>query len=118
MDRRFIVCLVLLLSIVAIYGKVRHYEFTNFDDNIYITNNPFVRSGLNAESLRWSFNYTLKDGNYWQPLTWLSHMLDVSLYGMDAGRHHMSNVFYHMMSTLLLFLAFSRMTGAFWRSAV
>jgi tetratricopeptide (TPR) repeat protein len=117
MDRRFIVCLLLLLSTLAIYGKVRHYEFNNFDDNIYVTNNPVVRSGLNAASLRWSFNYTLKDGNYWQPLTWLSHMLDVSLYGMNAGRHHMSNVFFHLLSTMLLFLAFGRMTGAIWRSA-
>ena len=116
-DRRFIVCLLLLLSILAIYGKVRHYEFNNFDDDIYVTNNPIVRSGLNAASLCWSFNYTLKDGNYWQPLTWLSHMLDVSLYGMDSGRHHLSNVFFHIMSTMLLFLALNRMTGAFWRSA-
>ena len=116
-DRRFIVCLLLLLSILAIYGKVRHYEFNNFDDDIYVTNNPIVRSGLNAAGLCWSFKYTLKDGNYWQPLTWLSHMLDVSLYGMDSGRHHLSNVFFHMMSTMLLFLALNRMTGAFWRSA-
>jgi tetratricopeptide (TPR) repeat protein len=97
---------------------VRHYEFNNFDDNIYVTSNSFVRSGLNAASMRWSFNYTLKDGNYWQPLTWLSHMLDVSLYGMDAGCHHMSNVFFHMMSAMLLFLAFNQMTGALWRSAL
>lgn len=116
-DRRIIVCLTLVLLILAVYGKVRHYEFVNFDDDIYVTSNSFVRSGINPSSLRWSFSYTLKDGNYWQPLTWLSHMLDVSLYGMDAGRHHLSNVFFHIMSTLLLFLVFNRMTGAFWRSA-
>jgi tetratricopeptide (TPR) repeat protein len=116
-DRRLVVCLLLVLSILAIYGKVRHYEFINFDDDVYISANAFVRSGVNPESLRWSFSYALKDGNYWRPLTWLSHMLDVSLYGMDPGRHHLSNVFFHMMSTMLLFLAFNRMTGAFWRSA-
>jgi tetratricopeptide (TPR) repeat protein len=116
-DRKLIVCLLLVLSILAIYGKVRHYEFINFDDDVYITANSFVRSGINPESLRWSFSFALKDGNYWRPLTWFSHMLDVSFYGMDAGRHHLSNVFFHIISTILLFLTFKRMTGALWRSA-
>jgi tetratricopeptide (TPR) repeat protein len=116
-DRNILVCLLLVLSIMAIYGQVRHYEFVNFDDDVYITANSFVRSGVSPESLRWSFSLALKDGNYWRPLTWLSHMLDVSLYGMDAGRHHLSNVFFHIISTMLLFLAFNRMTGALWRSA-
>ena len=116
-DRNILVCLLLVLSILAIYGQVRHYEFINFDDDVYITQNSFVRSGLNPAGLRWSFNFSLKDGNYWRPLTWLSHMADVSLYGTDAGRHHLSNVFFHILSTLLLFLTFNRMTGALWRSA-
>jgi len=116
-DPRFVVCLLLMLSILAIYGKVRHYEFINFDDSTYITENSFVRSGVNPASARWAFSFTLKDGNYWHPLTWLSHMLDVSLYGMDAGRHHLNNVFFHIASTLLLFAVLNRMTGALWRSA-
>jgi tetratricopeptide (TPR) repeat protein len=116
-DRKFIVCLLIVLLILAIYGKVRNYKFINFDDHIYVTENSFVTSGVNPASLRWSFNYTLKDGSYWQPLTWLSHMLDVSLYGTNAGRHHLVNVFFHIMSAMLLFLAFNRMTGALWRSA-
>ena len=116
-NRNILVCLFLVLSILAIYGQVRHYEFINFDDDVYITTNSHVRSGVSPESLRWSFSFALKDGNYWRPLTWFSHMLDVSLYGMDAGRHHLSNVFFHIISTILLFLAFNRMTGALWRSA-
>ena len=116
-DRNILVCLLLVLSILAIYGKVRHYEFINIDDDVFITANSYVRSGVSPASLRWSFSFALKDGNYWRPLTWLSHMLDVSLYGMDAGRHHLSNVFFHIISTILLFLAFNRMTGALWRSA-
>ena len=116
-DCKILVCLLLVLSILAIYGKVRHYEFINFDDDVYITDNLFVRSGLNPSSLRWSFNFELKDGNYWRPLTWLSHMADVTLYGMDTGRHHLSNVFFHIISTILLFLAFNQMTGAIWRCA-
>ena len=117
-DRKIIICLILVLSILAVYGKVRHYEFINFDDDNYVTANAFVRSGVNPTSLRWSFSYALKDGNYWHPLTWLSHTLDVSLYGMDAGRHHLINVFFHIASTLLLFVALNRMTGAYWRSAI
>jgi hypothetical protein len=116
-DLKIIICLLLILSILAVYGKVRDYEFTNFDDDTYVTSNSFVRSGVNLTSFRWSFSFQQKDKNYWHPLTWLSHMLDVELYGLEPGRHHLTNVLFHTANTLLLFIALNWMTGAMWRSA-
>jgi Tfp pilus assembly protein PilF len=116
-DLKFIICLLLILSILAVYGKVRDYEFTNFDDDIYVTSNSFVRSGVNLTSFRWSFSFQQKDKSYWHPLTWLSHMVDVELYGLEPGRHHLTNVLFHTANTLLLFIALNWMTGAMWRSA-
>ena len=111
------ICLTMVILVLAIFWPLSHYKFINYDDDLYVTENRYVRSGLTRESLAWAFNFEEKRGNYWQPLTWLSHMLDVQLYGLDAGRHHLSNVFFHIASAILLFLAFFRMTGARWRSA-
>ncbi len=116
-DLKIIICLLLILSILTVYGKVRQYEFTNFDDGSYVTSNSFVRSGVNLTSFRWSFSFQQKDKNYWTPLTWLSHMLDVELYGLEPGWHHLTNVLFHSANTLLLFIALNWMTGAMWRSA-
>ena len=109
-DRRFIVCLLLVLSIVAIYGTVSHYEFTNYDDIGYVTGNDHVKG------LIWSFQTTHFCN--WHPLTWISHMADVELFGMAAGGHHLTNVFFHIANTLLLFILLRRMTDTFWRSAI
>jgi len=112
------VCLFLVLITLSSYWQVRHYDFINFDDNLYVYDNLHIRSGMTQESLVWSFNFQEKDKNYWHPLTWLSHMLDVELYGLDPGRHHLTNVLCHTVNTLLLFIALNWMTGTIWRSAV
>jgi hypothetical protein len=67
---------------------------------------------VNLTSFRWSFSFQQKDKNYWTPLTWLSHMLDVELYGLEPGRHHLTHVLFHSANTLLLFIALNWMTGA------
>jgi tetratricopeptide (TPR) repeat protein len=95
--------------------KVGGHEFLEFDDYSYVMVNSHVQQGLTLDGLRWAFS-TFARGN-WHPLTWLSHMLDVSLFGMNAGYHHMVNVLFHCLSTALLFLLFSAMTGKLWRSA-
>ena len=112
-----IACFFLLLVSSSVYWQVSHFDFINFDDDVYVTDNRHVRSGLTKENLAWSFSFQDKEKTYWHPLTWISHMLDVELYGMDAGRHHLINVLFHIASTLVLFLALNRMTGALWRSA-
>lgn len=102
---------------LSVYWQVSHFGFINFDDNVYVYENPHIRSGLTQGSLVWSFNFQEKDKNYWQPLNWLSHMLDVELYGLDPGRHHLTNVLFHTVNVLLLFAVLHWMTGALWRSA-
>ena len=110
------ICLFLLLITLAVYWQVGQFDFVNFDDQKF-SDNYFVQSGLTSEALRWSFSFNDKGKSYWHPLTWLSHMLDVEIYGMDPGRHHLTNLLLHVASSLLLFLVLHWMTGALWRSA-
>jgi Flp pilus assembly protein TadD len=94
---------------------VRHHDFVNFDDDDYVTANPVVLRGLTWHGVAWAF--TTEHAVNWHPLTWLSHMLDVQLYGLDAGAHHLTNLLFHIGNTLLLFGLLHRMTGALGRSA-
>ena len=115
-----LVTLALVIGTLACYGSVRDFEFTNFDDHRYITHNPVVLSGLNAQSIAWAFR-AINVGN-WHPITWLSHMLDCELYQLKdgsqwAGGHHLSNVILHVANTLLLFALLIRLTSTVWRSA-
>ncbi|MBN1105173.1 MAG: tetratricopeptide repeat protein [Deltaproteobacteria bacterium] len=110
-----LLCLLLLVVTLAIYQGVTEYEFVNFDDIQYVTDNPHVRSGITLRGLRWAFAES-HAGN-WHPLTWISHMLDCQLFGLRPGMHHLVNLLFHMLNTVLLFLVFSRATGALWRSA-
>ena len=111
-----LICVLLLVAVFAVYIQVRSYSFVTFDDPIYVTENPQVRAGLTWDGLAWAFT-TFRDSN-WFPLTWLSHMLDYQLYGLDSGWHHLTNVFFHALSTILLFAVLKRMTAARWRSAL
>jgi len=104
------ICLVLLVAVFAVYAQVRTHAFINFDDPIYVTDNLHVRAGLTWDGVVWAFT-TFHDSN-WFPLTWLSHMLDYELFGLDSGSHHLVNLLFHAVSTLLLFFALRRMTGA------
>ena len=112
-----LVCLVMVLVVIGLYWRVGHYEFTEFDDSVYVSENRHVQGGLTESGLRWAFQLGDKDKTYWHPLTWLSHMLDVQLYGFAPGQHHLTNVLIHILNTLLLYLLLYRMTGAVWRSA-
>jgi tetratricopeptide (TPR) repeat protein len=105
----------LLLVIGLTYGQVWHYDFVNYDDPTYVTDNPYVRSGVTVKNLQWAFT-TGQDGN-WFPLTWVSHILVCQLFGVQAGAHHIANVLLHAPSTLLLFALLRRWTKAYWRSA-
>jgi Tfp pilus assembly protein PilF len=106
----------LLFTIAVVYGQVRSFGFTHYDDLNYIVKNPHVRSGLSPESLRWAFT-TFFHGE-WQPLTWLSHMTDVQLFGMHPGWHHLVSLGFHAANTLLLFFLLAGITRAPIRSAV
>jgi tetratricopeptide (TPR) repeat protein len=114
--RTVVVCLALVLGTALVYWRVSRFDFLNFDDQHYVYENPYVTGGLSAESVSWAFTTSFHD--FWHPLTWCSHMLDCELFGVHAGMHHLMNVGFHALNTLLLFLLLLRMTGAFWRSAV
>ena len=110
-----LLCLLLLAVTLAVFWQVKHYQFVNYDDDVYVTDNPHVRMGLQKEGVIWAF--TAVHAGYWIPLTWLSYMLDYEFYGLNPGGFHLTNVLLHLLNALLLYLVFRRMTGARWRSA-
>jgi tetratricopeptide (TPR) repeat protein len=93
---------------------VRHSDFVDYDDDMYVTENPHVKNGITGESISWAF--TTGHAYNWHPLTWLSHMLDCQLFGIEPGWHHLTNLLLHIINTLLLFSVLKRMTGALWAS--
>jgi tetratricopeptide (TPR) repeat protein len=109
-----LICLFLVIATLAVYWQVRNYPLINYDSRKYVTENHYVKTGLTLKSITWSF--TAMHASNWHPLTWLSHMLDCQLYGMNPGQHHLTNVFFHILNTLLLFIVLKRMTGALWQS--
>jgi Flp pilus assembly protein TadD len=114
-SRAIWICLALGLLNLAVFGAVRHFEFTNWDDPTYILENANVLAGLTWETVRWAI--TTGSSPYWHPVTWLSHLLDVSLFGLDAGAHHLTSLFFHIANTLLVFGLLRRMTRAEGKSA-
>ncbi|MFA5181883.1 MAG: tetratricopeptide repeat protein [Syntrophales bacterium] len=110
-----LICLCLALLTFVVYGQVKDHAFVDFDDYEYITENPHVRSGLNIDNIVWAF--TSYHSNNWHPLTWISHMADVQLFGLNPAGHHLVNVFFHILNSILLLLLLRRMTGALWPSA-
>lgn len=106
--------LALVVITVAAYAPVRHFNFVSFDDQVYVTNNPHVRAGLTWAGLVWAF--TTDYAANWHPITWISHMLDVQIFGLNPGPHHVVNLVLHTINTLLLWLVFRRLTGSVVRS--
>ena len=110
------VAAVLVAIILFIYAPVRHYGFLSFDDPEYVSENAQVIRGLTGQGVLWAF--TTGHASNWHPMTWLSHMLDVQMYGMNAGRHHFTSLLLHLANALLLFGILYRTTGAWRRSAM
>jgi tetratricopeptide (TPR) repeat protein len=105
----------LALVTVVLYWPATHFDFINYDDPEYVSENPHVQSGLNWTGVKWAFGNT-EQAAYWAPLMWLSHMLGCQLFGLQAGGHHLINVLLHAVNTALVLLVFRRLTGATWRS--
>lgn len=105
----------LIVLVGFTFWHVTQFEFVSWDDGTYVTDNPQVRAGLTTATIAWAFTTT--NAPYWHPLTWLSHAIDVELFGLDAGAHHATSVLIHLANTLLLFVLLARMTGATGRSA-
>lgn len=112
--RSALACVALVAGVVAVYAQVAHHDFVAYDSAQYITNNPRVLSGLSWANVEWAF--TSAWAANWHPLTWISHMLDVQLFGLNPGAHLLENAAFHALNCVLLFLLLERTTGAFGRS--
>ena len=109
--------LLLVVLTFMVYFQVRSHEFVVYDDRTYVSENPFIRNGFSVESTQWVFSFKDKDKTYWHPVTWLSHLLDIQLFGLNAGAHLVVNIVIHIINVLLLFSILNRCTGHMWRSA-
>ena len=112
----FAIVALLLVATFMAYGQTLHFGFVNYDDPDYVTANLHVRAGLTLDSVGWAFRHSFA-GN-WFPLTWLSHMLDFELFGLDSGLHHLTSVSIHALAALLLFAVLRRITKSRWPSAM
>jgi tetratricopeptide (TPR) repeat protein len=104
----------LALLVLVLYNPVTRYQFVNFDDDRYVTDNPHVTGGLSWSTLTWAFESTNEQN--WHPLTWLSHALDCQLFHLNPAGHHYVNLLIHTANVLLLFLLLQSATGCVWRS--
>jgi len=105
----------LALLTVAVYWQSAQHGFIRYDDPTYVTENLVVQRGLSRDGLVWAF--TTATAANWHPLTWLSHMMDVQLFGMNPGSHHLVNLLFHVLNTALVFLVLKSMTQNLWCSA-
>lgn len=110
------IVLALVLALLVVYAQVGTHEFITYDDPLYVFENHHIRSGLTLKNMTWAFS-TMFISN-WHPLTWLSHMLDVQIFGLAPAGHHLMNLALHVVNTVMLFLLFQRITGTLLRSAM
>ena len=112
--RRLIFCLLLALATIALYNPVTRAPFLNYDDQVYVTDNPQVRAGLSWNTLVWTFR--TPEALDWHPMTWLSYAVDGQMYGLNPAGYHTTNILFHAASAVLLFLILESATGLAWRS--
>lgn len=116
-QKRVLLAALLVVVTLLLYLPVVHHEFINgWDDDDYVTGNIHIRSGLKPANVAWAF--TSFDLSNWHPVTWISHMLDCQLFGLNSGAHHSVNVLLHAANVVLLFWILQQATGAVWRSFV
>ena len=109
-----VISLFLVAGLAALFGPLTHAQFINCDDPDYVLLNGHVWNGLTWSNIRWAFELGPGHASNWHPLTWLSHMFDCQIFGLDAGRHHLVNLLFHAANTLLLFHLLRRLTGLLW----
>lgn len=97
-----------------VFSPIAGHDFIGLDDATYVSENPYLRNGLTLEAVHWAFtnSYALN----WHPLTWISHLVDVELFGLSPSGHHIVGLLFHALNTVILFVALRRLTGAHWRS--
>jgi len=114
-SRPRVIALSLFLLTLLAYLPVASFDFVNFDDQTYVTENTIVQNGLTGEGVKWAF--TTGHGGNWHPLTWISHMMDCGLFRLHPGAHHFTNALFHAVNAALLFILLLRLTNALWPAA-
>ena len=114
--QKLIIYIALAIVTLAVYWQVDQFDFVNVDDDVYVTANFHIHPGISLDVFKWAFN-SFTYAEFWHPLTWLSLMLGYHFFGLNAGGYHLINLYLHILTTLLLFWLFNRMTGAIWKSA-
>ena len=109
-----IISVLLAILTLASYWQVFNYGYVDYDDRDYVTDNLYVKTGLTMSNIAWAL--TTPHSANWHPLTWLSHMLDCQIFGLNPMGHHLTNLLFHILNTLLLFYVLTRMTRLPWRS--
>ena len=115
-EQMLLALLVLVALTFGVYSPSLHNQFVNYDDPSYVLENPHVNSGLSVQNVRWAITGTASDN--WHPLTWISHMTDVTLFGLKPAGHHLDSLIWHLLNVVLLFLLLRAATGYFLRSFV
>lgn len=115
-EQTLLALLVLVALTFGLYSTSLHNQFVNYDDPAYVIENPHVNSGLSIQNIRWALTATASDN--WHPLTWISHMTDVTLFGLKPAGHHLDSLIWHLLNVVLLFLLLRAATGYFLRSFV
>jgi tetratricopeptide (TPR) repeat protein len=116
MKLKVMLSVLLVIFSLALFSQTARHQFINFDDPGYVLKNPVVRNGLTFSGVVWAFTSTAMSN--WHPVTWLSHMLDVQMFGLDPTGHHLTSVLLHAIAALLLFLFLEGITGFLWRSFI
>lgn len=105
--KNVLLCIALILITIGAFYKVHSFSFLSYDDEQYISQNPYLEEGLTLESLSWAFTSGLSQNNphtdYWQPLTFVSRLIDIELFGLNPAGHHLMNLWFHIVNTLLVF---------------
>src|ERR1700683_3843052 len=108
--------LVLFAGNLLGYATLNSAGFVNYDDDLYVTDNPVVRSGLTGRGIAWALTAT--EASNWHPLTWLSLELDDQIHGLNPWGFHFTNLLLHALNVVLLYGVWRRMTGRTWPSAI
>src|SRR5690242_11841734 len=113
-ERREMLIVLLVFLIFVTYWPIFYCNFQAYDDNTYLLTNSHVSNGLTWQGVGWAL--TSISYSNWYPLTWISHMLDFQFFGNNPAGHHFTNLLFHAINAILLFVVLERMTGARWRS--
>jgi protein O-mannosyl-transferase len=111
----YLIIILLIIASCAAFGRIAGNDFINLDDDLYITDNINIHSGINLKNIKWTFKAVVA-GN-WHPLTLISHMLDWSMFGANAGAHHIVSLLFHIGAVIFLFLFLYKTTDSIWPAA-